>query len=66
MTARYRKVSQLEETEEEENMSSKKLRAERIEKLVAKLHALFWVIGSICLVYYTDMFQLLLSNDINR
>jgi hypothetical protein len=65
MTARYRKVSQTETVEEQE-IINKKQRAERIDKLVSKLHALFWIIVCIFIVHYTDMFSLLFSDKLNR
>lgn len=66
MAVRYRRVAQSEPEEEGENLN-KKERAERIERITAKLHALVWLIVSAALIYYTDLIQLILeSNDINR
>lgn len=51
---RYRRVLQSDEqiSSEEHN---KKLRAERIEKITSKLHALVWVVLAWVLVYFTDL-----------
>eukprot|EP01039_Chlorochromonas_danica_P000063 gene63-69_t len=63
MTARYRRVSQNEPEEEETN---KKLQAQRIERIMAKLHAIVWVAVAAALAYFTDLLNLLLSERVNR
>lgn len=55
---RYRRVAQ---TEPEEQESNKKQRAEKIEKITAKIHAFLWVVASIGLIYFTELF--LIVND---
>lgn len=63
MAARYRKVPTEEDSSQEE---SKKQRAERIEKISTKFHALFWVIAAIFLVIFTDLHDVAFSEEINR
>ena len=62
MTARYRRVAQSDHEEEE----SKKVRAERIDIITSKIHALFWVLAAIGVVYFTDFLSLIHSDEINR
>ncbi|KAJ1405279.1 hypothetical protein B484DRAFT_457112 [Ochromonadaceae sp. CCMP2298] len=63
MTARYRRVAQVEVGEEE---SSKKARAERIERISAKVHAVFWVAAALAVMYFTDFWNVLYSEKIDR
>jgi hypothetical protein len=64
MAARYRRVSQ---TEPDEQESNKKLRAERIEKITAKLHSLLWMILAAFIIYFTDLINLIQDpSKINR
>jgi hypothetical protein len=63
MSARYRRVNQGEVDEEDEN---KKASAERAERISAKIHALFWVLAAITIVYFTDLGPLLFSDKLNR
>ena len=66
MAVRYRRVAQ-SEPEEEGDSLNKKERAERIERITAKLHALIWLLLSAALIYYTDLIELILeSNRIDR
>lgn len=65
MTSRHRKAPASETVEDQERIN-KKEKAERIEKLVAKLHALFWIAISAAIIHYTDLFALIASNEINR
>lgn len=62
MPVRYRRVAQAEAGEEE----SKKIRAERADRISAKLHALVWVLASIGIIYFTDLFNLVHSDRLNR
>lgn len=62
MAARYRRVNQQEAGEEE----FKKIRAERADRISAKLHALVWVIVAVALIYFTDFFDLICSDKLNR
>jgi hypothetical protein len=62
MTTRYRKVAQADPEEEE----SKKIRAERIEKITAKIHAVFWVAAAVAVFIFTDTINLIHSDRINR
>ena len=64
MAARYRRVAQSEDTDSEE---IKKKRADRIERITAKLHAVFWIVTAVCVIFYTDLFNLALNDDnVNR
>ncbi len=62
MAVRYRRVAQ-SEPEEEGEMLSKKERAERIDRITAKLHALVWLLCSVGLIYYTDLITIILESD---
>lgn len=62
MPVRYRRVAQAEAGEEE----SKKIRAERADRISAKLHALVWVLAAIGVIYFTDFFNLVHSDKLNR
>jgi hypothetical protein len=64
MAARYRRVTQVDPAVGEEE--SKKIRAERVERISAKIHALFWVIAAIGIMYFTDLFSIIYSDKINR
>ena len=65
MVARYRRVSQGEEVTEEDEQ--KKERAERIEKITSKIHALIWVGLSVAIMVYTNIIKLAFTDDrINR
>jgi hypothetical protein len=65
MSARYRRVSQSESNPAEEE--EKKRRAERIEKITAKLHAAVWVVSSLLILYWTDFFHIMIyDNRIHR
>lgn len=55
MASRYRRVAQTENAEGDE---VKKKRADRIEKITSKIHALIWVAASVALLIYTDMFKI--------
>jgi hypothetical protein len=62
MAARYRRVNQSEGGEDE----TKKVSAERAERISAKIHALVWVIAAIAIVYGTDLAHLVFSDKLNR
>jgi hypothetical protein len=64
MAARYKRVSQGENPDEQD---IKKKRADRIEKITAKLHALVWIAASVALIVYLELFQVAFSDTrINR
>lgn len=64
MVARYRRVSQTENNEGDE---MKKKRADRIERITSKIHALIWIVASVILLIYTDLFKIALNDDrVNR
>lgn len=65
MATRYRRVPQSEPDERAD--ADKKKRAERVEKITAKIHALIWVIVSAVLIYYSHVFEILAdSSKTNR
>ena len=50
--------------EEEE---AKKQRADRIDYITAKIHAFFWVVTALAIVYFTDLVNVALNGkDVNR
>jgi hypothetical protein len=61
MAVRYRRVPLSEEAENPEE--DKKKQAERIERITAKIHALFWVILSALICYYTDIITIITMDD---
>mmetsp|Transcript_23992 Transcript_23992/g.35212 ORF Transcript_23992/g.35212 Transcript_23992/m.35212 type:complete len:156 (+) Transcript_23992:50-517(+) len=65
MTARrYRKVPQYEANDAEE---SKKEKAEQLERVSTKIHALFWVAAAVAVIIYTDFINVLLHSErVNR
>ena len=64
MVARYRRVAQAETTEGDE---VKKKRADLIDRITSKIHALIWVAVSIALLIYTDLFKLAVYDSrVNR
>lgn len=64
MVARYRRVAQAESPGEQD---VKKKRADRIERITAKLHALVWIAASAALIVYTNIFKLAIADDrVNR
>jgi hypothetical protein len=64
MVARYRRVEQNDNSTEQD---VKKKRADRIERITAKLHALIWIVLSAILMYYTDIIQIGLTDErVNR
>jgi hypothetical protein len=64
MVARYRRVAQTESPLEQD---VKKKRADRIERITAKLHALIWIAASAALMLYTNIFQMALTDRrVNR
>lgn len=64
MVARYRRVAQTESPLEQD---VKKKRADRIERITAKLHALIWIAASAALILYTNIFHMALTDTrVNR
>eukprot|EP01041_Mallomonas_annulata_P008719 gene8719-18030_t len=60
MTARYKRVPQTEDNDGGEEL--KKRRAERIERITSKVHAVFWVAIAIALLSYTNFFNIALTD----
>jgi hypothetical protein len=64
MVARYRRVAQTENPEEQD---VKKKRADRIERITSKLHALVWIAASVAITVYTQILQNAVSDiRVNR
>jgi len=64
MVARYRRVAQTENPEEQD---VKKKRADRIERITSKLHAIVWIAASVAIIVYTQIFQNAMSDiRVNR
>ena len=64
MVARYKRVAQTESPVEQDG---KKVRADRIERITAKLHALIWIAASVAVLVYTDIFNVAFTDPkINR
>jgi hypothetical protein len=64
-TTRYRKVSQNENQLADEEQ--KKAKSERLDRISSKIHALVWVFLAAIVVYYTDLFHVIMhSEQINR
>lgn len=64
MVARYRKVAQTDNPDEQD---VKKKRADRIERITSKLHALVWIAASVAIIVYTQIFQNAVSDErVNR
>jgi sugar phosphate permease len=62
---RYRRVPHQDQDVEQDHQD-KKRQAERVERIVAKVHALFWVALACALVYFTDFLALVESDRVNR
>ena len=64
MTARYKRVPQNEDSDGEE---IKKRRADRIDRITAKIHAIFWVLAAGGTLLYTNFFHIGLTDSrVNR
>ena len=62
----YRRLAQEAETTESEEANKKK-RGERIDRIMAKLHALVWVVFSIGIIWYTNLLNVAYSDErVNR
>ena len=59
-SVRYRRVSRDEENEVED---VKKRQSDRIERITAKIHALFWISLAAYVVYYSDIINYALYSD---
>jgi hypothetical protein len=67
MPARYRKIYQQENEQEGSAINDKKKKAERIEKITAKLHALIWVVVGVVALIFSDIIRIGLHDDrVNR
>ncbi len=63
---RYRRVQQAE-TDAGMLNEQKKERADRIERITAKIHAFIWVSASLAFIYFSDFVNILLyDNRVNR
>lgn len=67
MTTRYRRVQQSDGAERNEEELNKKKRAERVEKITAKLHAVVWVIVAILAFVFSDIIRIAIyDHRVNR
>ncbi len=62
---RYRRVPQNDQEIDQEQLD-KKRQAERVEQISAKIHAFIWIVVTIFLAQFTDIFGLIISDRINR
>jgi len=63
---KYRRVPR-EEKSNTEDEEIKKRRADKVERISNKIHAAFWVLASIGLLYYTNLFHVAVSDErVNR
>ena len=64
----YRKIQQSETNAEEyEEELKKRTRAERLDRITAKIHAVFWVAAAIAIFIFTDILNVALYNEkVNR
>lgn len=52
-----------EDEKKNDGDSMKKLKSERVERLSAKIHALFWVVLAVCVAVYTNIFEKALTDQ---
>ena len=65
MAARHKYKQILKKDDNEEEV--KKRKADKLERISAKVHAIFWVVSAILLIKYTDVYNLVLySEKVNR
>ena len=63
----YRKIQQSETNAEEYEELKKRTRAERLDRITAKIHAVFWVAAAIAIFIFTDILNVALYNEkVNR
>lgn len=58
----YTSVAQRDDAAYDEAEERKKSRAERMENINNKIHALLWVVAAGTVLYYTDFFRVLLED----
>jgi len=58
----YARVAQRDDAAYDAAEERKKQRAERMENINNKLHALLWVVAAGMVLYYTDFFRVLLED----
>ena len=65
MAARHKYKQILKKDDNEEEV--KKRKADKLERISAKVHAIFWVASAILLIKYTDVYHLVIySEKLNR
>ena len=64
----YRRLQQSETNAEEyEEELKKRTRADRLDRITAKIHAVFWVAAAVCIFIFTDILNVALYNEkVNR
>ena len=67
MSTRYRRIHSSEVEENTEEEMNKKKRAERVDKITAKLHAIVWVLAAIVSFIFSDVVKIgLYDKRVNR
>lgn len=65
MERRYNRLAQVEGGSEVEE--TKKKKADRVDRITAKLHALFWVVAAGVILVYSDIISIgLFDKRVNR
>jgi hypothetical protein len=64
----YRRLQQSETNAEKyEEELKKRTRADRLDRITAKIHAVFWVAAAVCIFIFTDILNVALYNEkVNR
>lgn len=52
-----------QEPNDVENSNAKKARAQMVDRIQAKIHALFWLCASVGTCYYVDFFDVAINNE---
>lgn len=64
MSSRYTRI---QTSESEEEVDTKKIHAERVERIQTKIHAAIWVSLAVATIYYTDFIKVILTDErVNR
>ena len=64
MSSRYTRI---QTSESEEEADTKKIHAERVERIQTKIHAAIWVSLAMATIYYTDFIKVILTDErVNR
>jgi hypothetical protein len=67
MSTRYRRIHSSETEDGTEEEMNKKKRAERVDKITAKLHAVVWVAAAIATFVFSDVVKIgMYDKRVNR